>query len=108
MTRFVTRHVPPEMAALWVAEVVLSALVFLAAIPGAPAFLALPDGALPGGALPWAAALALLLGASGVVLGLYRSRALLERRLLLNLVLVAVLAFPVALLIGGRIAGIPL
>ena len=114
MTRFVARHVPLEMAALWVAEVLLSALVFLAAIPGAPTFLALsggrlPDGAgLPGGTLPWAVALALLLGTSGVVLGLYRPKALLERRLLLNLILVAVLAFPVALLIGGRIAGIPL
>ena len=114
MTRFIARPVPLEMAALWVAEVLLSALVFLAAIPGAPAFLALSDGRLPGGAglpggtLPWAVALALLLGTSGVVLGLYRPKALLERRLLLNLILVAVLAFPVALLIGGRIAGIPL
>ena len=100
MTRFVSRHVPIEMAALWVGELLLSVGVFLIALGGVSAPL-VPLGA----PLPWAAALAVLLGGSGVVLGLYRTDSLLDRRLVLNAALAAVLAFPVALLVGGRIAG---
>ncbi len=100
MTRFVSRHVPIEMAALWVGELLLSVAVFLIAIGGVLAPLT-----LPGAPLPWAAALAVLLGGFGVVLGLYRTDSLLDRRLALNAALAAVLAFPVALLVGGRIAG---
>ena len=52
--------------------------------------------------LPHAALLAVILGSSGMIIGLYRTEICLERRrLLLNTALAAVLAFPVALLVGG-------
>ncbi|MDE2005347.1 MAG: sugar transferase [Rhodospirillales bacterium] len=110
MTRFVARHVPPEMAVLWLFELLASVAVFYAAVGagsghfpgnGAIARFSLHPASLPGAAL-----LAAFLGGSGVVIGLYRTEFLLNRRrLVLNVAVAAILAFPVALVVGGRFSG---
>ena len=113
MTRFVTRHVPVEMAVLWLFEVLVSVGVFSAAISARhpwthwSAAVAHGDGwSLHPASLPGVALLAAFLGGSGVVIGLYRTEFLLNRRrLVLNVAVAAVLAFPVALIVGGRFSG---
>ena len=104
MSRFVARYVPLPMAALWLFELLLSCAGIDAIISG-PWKVERPMPAFPQefGSLPHAVLLAVILGGSGLVIGLYRTDVCLERRrLLLNAALAAVLAFPVALLVGGH------
>ncbi len=104
MSCFVVRYVPIEMAALWLVELLLSCAGIYAIISG-PWNIDRPVPAFPSdfGSLPHAAVLAVILGGSGLVIGLYRTEICLDRRrLLLNAALAAVLAFPVALLVGGQ------
>ncbi|MDE2580816.1 MAG: exopolysaccharide biosynthesis polyprenyl glycosylphosphotransferase [Rhodospirillales bacterium] len=92
------------MAALWLAELLLSCAGIYMILAGPwhidrPA----PDFPADFGVLPHALVLAAILGASGMVIGLYRTEICLERRrLLLNAAVAAILAFPVALLVGGH------
>src|SRR5689334_16364512 len=80
MPRMVGRYVAPEMAVLWLVElVVASAVVY--------------------------GVLCVTIGAIGGVIGLYRPEICLDRRrLLLHAAMVAVLALPVGLLVGRAVA----
>jgi exopolysaccharide biosynthesis polyprenyl glycosylphosphotransferase len=113
MPRTVGRYVAPEMAALWVIEVIL-AFVVVYAMMATSGTLDLPAldmfGAL------WrmrdthlanhAALLAAMLGGTAVAIGLYRPDICLDpRRVALNAAVVAVLAFPIALTFGRAFSG---
>ena len=104
MTRTVGRYVAPEMAALWFAELVLAFVVVYATIGTAP------DPGMLGHT--WSAVdfrvvpLALTFGLLALAIGLYRPEICLDpRRVALNGALVAVLAFPIALAVGGAVNG---
>lgn len=104
MTRFVVRYVPLEMAALWLFELLLSCAGIYAIIVG-PWHIDRPVPTFPAGfgSLPHAVAIAAILAGSGLVIGLYRTEIFLQRRrLLLNAAVAAILAFPVALVVGGH------
>ena len=103
MTRFVARYVPPEMAALWVFELLLTAAGIDALIGGWPG----GDGgaglATEFGRLPHAVVIAAIIAGSGLLIGLYRTEICLQRRrLVLNAAIAAIIAFPVALVVGGQ------
>ncbi|MGH7043274.1 MAG: exopolysaccharide biosynthesis polyprenyl glycosylphosphotransferase [Acetobacteraceae bacterium] len=104
VTRFVARYVPVEMAALWLFELLLSCAGIYAIIAG-PWAIARPTPAFPPDfdSLRHAVVLAAIFAGSGLVIGLYRTEICLERRrLVLNAALAAVLAFPIALLVGDH------
>jgi exopolysaccharide biosynthesis polyprenyl glycosylphosphotransferase len=104
MTRFFGRYVPLEMAALWLFELLLSCAGIYAIIAG-PWRIDRPTPAFPAdfGSLPHAVVIATILAGSGLVLGLYRTEICLRRRrLLLNAAAAAIIAFPVALVVGGH------
>lgn len=102
-----SRHVQKEMAFLWFAECTLVffvsyGLIFLSSTPD-PALLI-----TPGHAINLAAMLALTIGISAVLIGIYRTESCREpRRLLRDLILAGVLAFP-ALLVISQVANISL
>lgn len=104
MPRTAGRYVAPEMAALWVIELVL-AFVVVYAMMATPGTLDLPGSSwrtLDARLADRAALLAATLGATAVAIGLYRPEICLDpRRVALNAAVVAVLAFPVALAVGG-------
>lgn len=105
MTRLVSRHVPIEMALLWLFELALSfAFIYaLAGPPGGMLHLA-PIDAPNLAKLPHAALLAGILALSGISIGLYRTEICLDRRrVVLNAALAAVLAFPLALIVSGHL-----
>ncbi len=108
MTRTVGRYVAPEMAALWFAELVLAFIVVYAMTGFSPT----PD--VIGNS--WTsfdfrvahrvAPLALTFGLMALAIGLYRPDICLDpRRVALNGAVVAVLAFPIALAVGGAFNG---
>ncbi len=102
-----SRHVPIEMALLWLFELALSFAVIyaLAGPPGSLLPLAPMMGAPNLAKLPHAALLAGILALSGISIGLYRTEICLDRRrVLLNAALAAVLAFPLALIVSGHLA----
>ena len=94
------RYVLKEMALLWLVEYALMFFVFYAMVFSA----SLPDPSLmvtPARAVNLAARLALTIGASAVVIGLYRFEARIERRRLLrDVVLAGMLAFPALVVIS--------
>ncbi len=108
MTRMVGRHVPPEMAALWLGELVLAFVVIYAMLvaPAALDLLGVSWTALDLHLANRAALLAVTIGAVAVAIGLYRPDICFDpRRVALNAAIVAVLAFPAALAIGGEFSG---
>ncbi|MEO8715425.1 MAG: exopolysaccharide biosynthesis polyprenyl glycosylphosphotransferase [Acetobacteraceae bacterium] len=108
MTRTVGRYVAPEMAALWVAELVLAFVVVYAMMAAPPAadVLGASWRALDLKLANHAALLACTLGGTAIAIGLYRPDICLDpRRVVLNAAVVAVLAFPVALAVGGAFSG---
>lgn len=106
MRRLVARHVPIEMALLWLFELGLSFTVIYALIappPGGAVSLAVQSTRLS--TLPHAALLTAILALSGITIGLYRAETFLDRRrLVLNAAVAAILAFPIALIVGGHLA----
>ena len=106
MTRLMSRHVPIEMALLWLFELALSfAVIYVLTGPLGSAIPLAPMHAPNLAKLPHAALLAGILALSGISIGLYRTEICLDRRrVLLNAALAAVLAFPVALIVSGRLA----
>ncbi|MEO9190404.1 MAG: sugar transferase [Acetobacteraceae bacterium] len=108
MTRTVGRYVAPEMAALWVAELVLAFVVVYAMMltPPATDLLGASWRAIDLRLANHAALLACMLTGTAVAIGLYRPDICLDpRRVALNAAVVAVLAFPVALAVGGAFNG---
>ena len=108
MTRTVGRYVAPEMAALWVAELVLAFVVVYAMMltPPAADLLGASWRAINPRLANHAALLACMLAGTAVAIGLYRPDICLDpRRVALNAAVVAVLAFPVALAVGGAFNG---
>jgi exopolysaccharide biosynthesis polyprenyl glycosylphosphotransferase len=106
MTRLMSRHVPIEMALLWLFELALSfAVIYVLTGPLGAAIPLAPMHAPNLAKLPHAALLAGILALSGISIGLYRTEICLDRRrVLLNAALAAVLAFPVALIVSGHLA----
>ncbi len=106
MARMVGRYVAPEMAALWAVDLLLAFAVGYAMMlaPGTIEVLGVSWRALGLDVriANHAALLAAMLGGTAIALGLYRPDICLHpRRVALNAALVAVLAFPVALAVGG-------
>ena len=106
MTRMMSRHVPIEMALLWLFELALSFAVIYALTGPLGSAIPLASMHAPNLAkLPHAALLAGILALSGITIGLYRTEICLDRRrALLNAALAAVLAFPFALIASGHLA----
>ena len=99
-----SRYVAPELAALWLADVVLAFTVahLLTASPAAREVLGASWQALDARLINHAALLASMLGTTAIAIGLYRPDICLEpRRVALNAAVVALIAFPVALAVGG-------
>ncbi len=109
MRRTMGRYVAPELAALWLADLVLAFIVvyLMTASPAAREVLGASWQALDTRLIDHAALLASMLGATAIVIGLYRPDICLDpRRVALNAAVVAVIAFPVALAVGGAFAGL--
>ena len=106
MTRLMSRHVPIEMALLWLFELTLSfAVIYVLAGPLGAGIPLAPLHAPNVAELPHAALLAGILALSGISIGLYRTEICLDRRrVVLNAALAAVLAFPAALIVSGHLA----
>src|SRR6266567_4681042 len=96
MARFIDHHVAPEMACLWLVEVLFCFAVIYALLA--------PERAGAGGELMaanHAALLALAIGLTSFALGLYRSDlGLQRRRLVINTAIGGVAAFPVVWLVS--------
>jgi len=108
MTRTVGRYVAPEMAVLWLLELVLAFVVVYAMMltPPAADVLGASWRAINPRVANHAALLACMLTGTAVAIGLYRPDVYLDpRRVALNAAVVAVLAFPVALAVGGAFNG---
>ncbi len=104
MTRTVGRHVAPEMAALWLIELVIGFVVVYAMMdaPDTVRLLGTSWRALDVRLADHALLLATMLGATAIAIGLYRPDTCLDpRRVAVNAAAGAILAFPVALAIGG-------
>ena len=104
-----SRYVAPELAALWLADFVLAFIVahlLMAASPAARDALGASWQALADARLAdHAALLASMLGMTAIAIGLYRPDICLEpRQVALNAAVVAVIAFPVALALGGAVS----
>ncbi len=104
MRRAMSRYVVPELAALWLADVVLAFIVahLVMASPAAWAVLGASWRALDTRLLDHAALLASMLAMTAIAIGLYRPDICLEpRQVTLNAIVAAMMAFPVALGAGG-------
>ncbi len=104
MRRTVGCYVAPELAALWLADLVLAFIVvyLMTASPAAREVLGASFRALDARLVDHAALLASTLGATASAIGLYRPDICLDpRRVALNAAVVVVIAFPVALIMGG-------
>ncbi|MGH7156209.1 MAG: sugar transferase, partial [Acetobacteraceae bacterium] len=105
LKRIVGRHLPVEMALLGVIELMLSFSIVYAMLDVRAEFLRRPlqIPAFNPSTAPLAAGLAAIIACCAVVIGLYRPEICLDRRrIVLNAATVAVVAFPVAFLLGGH------
>ena len=98
------RYVAPELAALWLTDLVLAFIVvyLITASPAPREVLGASLQALDSRLVDHAVLLASMLGASAIIIGLYRPDICLEpRRVAMNAAVAAIIAFPLALAIGG-------
>ncbi|HEY5300653.1 MAG TPA: sugar transferase [Acetobacteraceae bacterium] len=108
MTRSVGRYIAPEMAVLWLLELIMAFIVVYAMMLSPPAadLLGASWRAINPRLADHAALLASILAGTAIVIGLYRPDICLDpRRVALNAAVVAVLAFPLALVVGGAFNG---
>lgn len=99
IARLLGQHVPPELLALWLVEVLVCSLLLFALLSGGDTA---PGGTLR--AMNQAGALALTVGFTSIAIGLYSPDVYLRTRgLLLSTALGALLVFPVVWLVGHAV-----
>lgn len=103
MTRAVGRYVPPQVAVLWLAELALAfVVVYAMAAPETLDMLGESWRQVDLHLANHAALLAVMLGSTAGAIGLYRPDICFDpRRVAIHAFLVALLAFPVALVVGS-------